>query len=133
MPVEELERLARVLALVMAAERLNKPDGPICGLGVKVVAVILHERERARDVWKLLHRGGDTDPASVQELPLTATLDDGDNLMPTAKLSALQEVELVARLSASGDATKAEGDIESAPVRVKLPASGPIELVIGTP
>ena len=70
---------------------------------------------------------------SVQELPLTATLDDGDSLMPTAKLSALQEVELIARLSASGDATKAEGDIESAPVRVKLPADVPVELVIGAP
>ena len=70
---------------------------------------------------------------SVQELPLTATLDDGDSLMPTAKLSALQEVELVARLSASGDATRAEGDIESAPVRVKLPAGARVELVIGMP
>lgn len=70
---------------------------------------------------------------SVQELPLTAALDDGDSLMPTAKLSSLQEVELVARLSASGDATKAEGDIESAPVRIKLPADAPVELVIGAP
>jgi cytochrome c-type biogenesis protein CcmH len=69
----------------------------------------------------------------IQELPLTATLDDGDSPMPTAKLSSLQEVELVARLSASGDATKAEGDIESAPVRVKLPAKGPVALVIGAP
>lgn len=70
---------------------------------------------------------------SVQDLPLTATLDDADSLMPTAKLSSLQEIELVARLSASGDATKAEGDIESAPVRVKLPADAPVELVIGGP
>jgi cytochrome c-type biogenesis protein CcmH len=68
---------------------------------------------------------------SVRELPLTATLDDGDSPMPTAKLSSLGEVELVARLSASGDATKAEGDIESAPVRVKLPADAPVELVVG--
>lgn len=70
---------------------------------------------------------------SVQELPLTATLDDGDSPMPTARLSSLREVELVARLSASGDATKAEGDIESAPVRVRLPADASVELVIGAP
>ena len=70
---------------------------------------------------------------SVQELPLTATLDDNDSLMPTAKLSALQEVELVARLSATGDAARAEGDIESAPVRVKLPTDVQVELVIGAP
>lgn len=68
---------------------------------------------------------------SVQELPFTAVLDDGDSFMPTAKLSSLQEVELVARLSASGDATKAEGDVESAPVRVTLPVEAPVELVIG--
>jgi cytochrome c-type biogenesis protein CcmH len=70
---------------------------------------------------------------SVQELPLTVTLDDSDSPMPTAKLSSLPEVELVARLSASGNAAKAEGDIESSPARVKLPTGAPVELVIGTP
>ena len=70
---------------------------------------------------------------SVQDLPLTASLDDGDSLMPTAKLSSLHEVELVARLSATGDATRSEGDTESAPVRVKLPADALVELVIGAP
>ena len=68
---------------------------------------------------------------AVSELPLTATLDDGDSPMPTRKLSQLREVELVARLSASGNAMPQEGDVESAPVRVTLPAKGPVELVIG--
>ena len=70
---------------------------------------------------------------TLQELPLTVTLDDGDSLMPTQKLSALKEVELVARLSASGDATRQEGDLESKPVRVALPAKAPVELVLGQP
>lgn len=68
---------------------------------------------------------------SVSELPFTATLDDGDSPMPTRKLSQLREVELVARLSTSGDAMKRDGDIESRPVRVSLPAKAPVELVIG--
>lgn len=68
---------------------------------------------------------------ALQELPLTATLDDGDGPMPTQKLSALPEVEVFARLSASGNAMRQDGDIESAPVRVKLPADAPVELVIG--
>ncbi len=68
---------------------------------------------------------------SLQELPLTVTLDDGDSLMPTQKLSALKEVELVARLSTSGDATRQEGDLESKPVRVTLPATTPVELLLG--
>jgi len=68
---------------------------------------------------------------AVSELPFTATLDDGDGPMPTRRLSQLAEVELVARLSASGNAMPQEGDIESAPVRVALPAKQPVELVIG--
>lgn len=68
---------------------------------------------------------------AVSELPFTATLDDGDSPMPTRKLSRLHEVELVARLSASGTAMPQDGDIESAPVRVALPAKQPVELVIG--
>ncbi|MFT3896348.1 MAG: cytochrome C biogenesis protein [Thermomonas sp.] len=68
---------------------------------------------------------------AVSELPFTATLDDGDSPMPTRRLSQLREVELVARLSASGNAMPQDGDIESAPVRVALPAKQAIELVIG--
>jgi cytochrome c-type biogenesis protein CcmH len=69
---------------------------------------------------------------AVSELPFTATLDDGDSPMPTRKLSQLREVELVARLSASGNAMPQDGDVESAPVRVTLPAKGTVELVIGS-
>ena len=67
---------------------------------------------------------------SLQELPFTATLDDSDGPMPTRKLSALQDVELVARLSACGNAMRQEDDIESLPVRVQLPANT-VELTIG--
>ncbi|MFZ5662518.1 MAG: tetratricopeptide repeat protein [Pseudomonadota bacterium] len=63
--------------------------------------------------------------------PLELTLDDGDGPMPTARLSSLQEVEVLARLSRSGDAARQAGDVESAPVRVRLPARAPVELVLG--
>lgn len=69
----------------------------------------------------------------LQDLPLDVTLDDGDSPMPTQRLSALTEVEVVARISASGNAMRAEGDVESPPVRVALPARGPVDLVIGAP
>lgn len=68
---------------------------------------------------------------AVSELPFTATLDDADGPMPTAKLSAVGEVEVVARVSRSGDAMPQAGDLDSAPVRVRLPASAPVDLVIG--
>lgn len=70
---------------------------------------------------------------SVSELPFTVTLDDADSPMPTSKLSQLREVELVARLSTSGIANKQEGDIESKPVRVELPAKSPVILVLKSP
>lgn len=67
----------------------------------------------------------------VAELPFTASLDDADSPMPTQKLSALREVEVIARLSMSGDATPQPGDLESKPVRVQLPTTAAVELVIG--
>lgn len=70
---------------------------------------------------------------SVSELPFTATLDDADSPMPSSKLSQLREVELVARLSETGEGNRQDGDIESKPVRVMLPAASPVELVIGIP
>lgn len=80
--------------------------------------------------------GGPPMPVAVEkhaasELPFTVTLDDGDSPMPTRKLSRLHEVELVARLSESGIANRQEGDIESKPVRVALPANAPVELRLG--
>ena len=68
---------------------------------------------------------------ALQDLPLEITLDDADSPMPTRKLSSLKQVELVARLSASGNAMRQEGDLESKPVRVALPSQQAIELTIG--
>lgn len=80
--------------------------------------------------------GGPPMPVAVEkhalgELPLTVTLDDDDSPMPTKALSSLEQVELVARISASGNAMRQPGDIESAPVRVDLPAKAPVTLTLG--
>lgn len=78
--------------------------------------------------------GGPPMPVAVEKLPARAfpvavTLDDGDSPMPTMKLSQLDRFEVLARVSASGDATPQTGDLEA----VARPAgkdSGVIELVI---
>lgn len=80
--------------------------------------------------------GGPPMPVAVerhpaQTAPLIVTLDDGDSPMPTQKLSALQEVEVFARLSASGTAMRGEGDVESVPVKVKLPTDRPLTITLG--
>lgn len=64
------------------------------------------------------------------ELPFIATLDDADNLVPARKLSDLQAVDIVARVSRDGTANPRPGDPESTPVRVTLPADAPVEVVI---
>lgn len=80
--------------------------------------------------------GGPPMPVAVQRhevsaMPLTITLSDADSPMPTAKLSSLNEVEVIARLSMSGIANRQDGDIESKPVHVRLPSKDPLKLVIG--
>ena len=67
--------------------------------------------------------GGPPMPVAARKLPLEmfpmqVTLTDADSLMPTATLSSLGEVELSARISASGDAAAQPGDLESVPVTV---------------
>lgn len=79
--------------------------------------------------------GGPPMPVAVEkhalaDLPITVTLDDGDSPMPTVKLSALKEVEVFARVSASGQANRQEGDVDSAPVQVKLPHTATVELTL---
>ena len=44
------------------------------------------------------------------------TLDDNDSPMPTMKLSQAGAVEVVARVSRTGGANRAAGDLESAPL-----------------
>ncbi|RXR07001.1 tetratricopeptide repeat protein [Pseudoxanthomonas composti] len=80
--------------------------------------------------------GGPPMPVAVEKhplsaLPLTVTLDDADSPMPTQRLSALGEVEVLARVSVSGNAMAQPGDLSTAPLRVTLPAQAPVKLVIG--
>ena len=79
--------------------------------------------------------GGPPMPVAAQkhtasELPFDASLSDADSPMPTLKLSQLQEVEILARLSASGEAMPQAGDLQSKPIRVTLPAKTPVNVVI---
>ncbi|MCF7750790.1 hypothetical protein KQ945_08530 [Bacillus subtilis subsp. subtilis] len=82
--------------------------------------------------------GGAPMPVAVEKhalanLPLRVTLDDADSPMPTQPLSSLQEVEVFARLSASGQANRQDGDLDSPVVRIRLPHAEPVPLVIGGP
>ncbi|HWL72856.1 MAG TPA: c-type cytochrome biogenesis protein CcmI, partial [Burkholderiaceae bacterium] len=62
--------------------------------------------------------------ARVSELPLRFTLDDSRAMAPTAKISALNEVVVNARVSRSGNAIPASGDLEGATEKVKVGTQG---------
>ena len=64
------------------------------------------------------------------KLPLVVGLSDADSLMPTAKLSSQAQVVVMARLSRSGDAKPASGDIEADPAVVDTNAGSSASLVL---
>jgi len=77
--------------------------------------------------------GGPPMPVAVEKLaatdfPREVVLDDGDSPMPTMKLSQLDTVDVLARISASGNAMPQSGDLEA---KAKpSDKSGVVELVI---
>ena len=56
------------------------------------------------------------------QFPLSLRLSDADSPMPAAKLSSQTRVQVMARLSLSGDARPGSGDIESKPAEVETAA-----------
>ncbi|KFL36541.1 tetratricopeptide repeat protein [Arenimonas donghaensis] len=66
----------------------------------------------------------------VADFPLTVTLSDADGLMPAQKLSAQARVRLMARISRSGDAGAAPGDLEAEGLELDVADGGEATLVI---
>jgi cytochrome c-type biogenesis protein CcmH len=52
----------------------------------------------------------------VATFPVTVELSDNDSPMPTMKLSQTGAVEVIARISRTGAANRAMGDLESSPL-----------------
>ena len=66
----------------------------------------------------------------VGQWPVTVGLSDADSPMPAAKLGTQQQVVIQARLSHSGDATPASGDLEADPLTVKVGDGNTASLVL---
>lgn len=66
----------------------------------------------------------------IDKLPLDVTLSDADSPMPAGKLSSQPTVQVMARLSKSGNAQAASGDIEADPVSVTLADAKPVTLML---
>ena len=66
----------------------------------------------------------------VRDLPVTVILDDSMAMVPEMKMSSFPELVIGARVSKSGDAIPAPGDLEGYAPLLKAGASGPVEVVI---
>ncbi|TAM97643.1 MAG: tetratricopeptide repeat protein [Rhodanobacteraceae bacterium] len=66
---------------------------------------------------------------SVQ-FPATVTLTDAMAMSPSLRLSQYRKVQVVARLSASGNALPQAGDLESTPMEVATDTRAPVTLTI---
>jgi cytochrome c-type biogenesis protein CcmI len=62
--------------------------------------------------------------AKVRELPMDFVLDDGKAMTPDLRLSSFERVLLIARVSKSGDARPAPGDLEGSVGPVQVGAKG---------
>jgi cytochrome c-type biogenesis protein CcmH len=62
--------------------------------------------------------------ATAKELPFAFNLDDSRTMVAGSKLSALNEVEIVARISRSGSAAPQAGDLEGTAPVVKIGTAG---------
>lgn len=64
------------------------------------------------------------------QFPATVTLTDAQAMSPAARLSQFEKVRVVARISASGDATPHAGDLQSTPLEVATSAREPVTVTI---
>jgi cytochrome c-type biogenesis protein CcmH len=66
----------------------------------------------------------------LDKLPVDVTLSDADSPMPAGKLSSEKTVQVMARLSKSGNAQASSGDVEADPATVTLSDAKPITLML---
>lgn len=105
---------------------LPAPDAPGADARIDVTVTLapaLAERIPPEATLYVIARrvGGAPMPVAVERRPATGfpvqvMLDDNDSPMPTLRLSQAGDVEVSARISVSGDATAATGDIASTAV-----------------
>ncbi|QWP79422.1 cytochrome C biogenesis protein [Lysobacter sp. K5869] len=99
-------------------------SGPGLKVRVELAPALKAKLPASASVFVLARQdGGPPMPVAVEKHPLGAfplevRLDDGDSPMPTMKLSQLPKVQVLARVSASGNAIPQPGDLASAPQTV---------------
>lgn len=102
---------------------------------VSIAEPLQHTLHKSDTVFVFARAPGGGPPLAAKrykaaDLPAPFRLDDRDAMVPGRNLSSAPEVQLVARLSTSGSATRQPGDIETPALSVKPGTTG-IALEIG--
>lgn len=105
---------------------------------VKVdIADQLMSRMRPNDTLFVYARAVDGPPMPLAvakldkvQFPATVTLTDAMAMSPALRLSQYRKVKIIARISASGDATPHAGDLQSTPMEVATDTHAPVTLTI---
>ena len=156
-PAQAAETWARLLPLVdestaralrpqldMAREQAGLPPlevepsvapGPILAITVELAPQVADQVAPGDTLYVFARTLEGGLPVAVKRLPaadfpLTVTLSDADGLMPAQKLSAQARVRLMARISRSGDAGAAPGDLEAEGQEIDVDEGGKATLVI---
>jgi len=144
-PTEELDTQLAALDGKPAAEAAAPPaaeDGPATAGGPSIAVQISIDPALADKYGKdatlfvvAKLPAGMPMPLAVQRLPaaslpLTVTLDDSMAMAPTAKLSTATEVEIIARISHSGQAIAASGDLQGRAGPVPVNGAREVAVVI---
>ena len=132
--IDEARSLAGMPPVVAQTQKGGNADGATAGRSVSGTVTLspsLASKVRPDDSVFVFARPADGSRmpvavvrARVSDLPLQFTLDDSRAMAPTAKISALEEVIVNARISRSGNAIPASGDLEGATEKVKVGTQG---------
>ena len=150
-PARAAETWERLLALLdpsasvelrkqIAAARREAGLDPVAAASATIEAQVSLDPTLARNVQPgaVLYvfarkADGAGPPVAVKRLvpdrfPVTVQLGDEDSPMPTQKLSEQEQVLVTARLSQSGDARAASGDLEADAATVEIAKGGKVQL-----
>lgn len=132
LPAEDPSRMAIQGGIDRAREQLGAPVAdavPAASQGLSVtveLAAELQSKVEPGDAVFIFARAVSGPPMplavkrlSVADLPAEVSLSDSDAMMPQLKISAFEQVQLVARISRSGDATAGEWIGSSQPIASK--------------
>lgn len=112
------------------------PDDPRLRVEVRLAPDLLEGLPASARVFVLARAaGGPRMPLAVQRVApderISVTLSAADAMSPEATLTSVDRVEVVARLSLSGDAMPAESDVEARSRPLPTDRDGRVELTLG--